>query len=247
MRTQSKQLKLTDAIKRAGLAFGSRPWYCSGTFLLVMLIGYAANTTLDNIMAPVSFPVPELVVSLIAFGGVATWLLGELIKLGFKRSALKLHREGEAAYTDLLIESALGVRYLVAWLLFNFLVVGVPVGLLAVSFWVSGSGMSTLLQTTAGNLFVLALIALGVFFALVFHLYPYVLLDRKTGIWESLTDSQRLTHGALAELLLFYIIVAFVNIIGLLLFGVGLLVTLPITILAQANIYHQLAEQTFRT
>ena len=62
---------------------------------------------------------------------------------------------------------------------------------------------------------------------------------------DALKLSYEMTTGHFMELFLFFLSVLVINVIGLLLFGIGLLVTVPITGIAGAYVYRKLAQKTF--
>jgi uncharacterized membrane protein len=84
------------------------------------------------------------------------------------------------------------------------------------------------------------LIVPGIILALKFQFYDYFIIDKELGIMESLERSGKITEGALWELFRFAITLIGINILGALCFGVGLLVTIPTSMLAMAHVYRQL-------
>ena len=85
----------------------------------------------------------------------------------------------------------------------------------------------------------IALIIPGIYLALRFSMVRFAVLDG-AGITESLHRSGRLTHGHKWHLLWFFLTLAGMNIIGLLLLYVGLLVTVPVSGIAWAHVYLKL-------
>ena len=84
------------------------------------------------------------------------------------------------------------------------------------------------------------LIVPGIILALKFQFYDYFIIDKELGIVESIEKSGKITEGALWELFRFAIILIGINILGALCFGVGLLVSIPTSMLAMAHVYRQL-------
>lgn len=84
------------------------------------------------------------------------------------------------------------------------------------------------------------LIVPGIILALKFQFYDYFIIDKELGIVEAIEKSGKITEGALWELFRFAIILIGINILGVLCFGVGLLVTIPTSMLAMAHVYRQL-------
>lgn len=80
----------------------------------------------------------------------------------------------------------------------------------------------------------------GIFLAVKYSMYRYLVIDKGLGPVEALTKSGEITYGAKWKLLGYGIIVGLINIGGALLFGVGLFVTIPITMIATAYVYRTL-------
>jgi uncharacterized membrane protein len=86
-------------------------------------------------------------------------------------------------------------------------------------------------------------LALCVFPALIvtaFYLFAYVfLVDRKLGFWEAMESSRRLVVQDLLGYIFFVFLLLLFNLLGLLLLGVGLLVTIPVSVAAIAVAYKE--------
>jgi hypothetical protein len=82
----------------------------------------------------------------------------------------------------------------------------------------------------------------GIYFALRFAMVKYAVVDGAR-VLESFQMSTKMTDGHKWQLLLLFIAVVIVNIIGLLLLVVGLLVTVPVTMIAMAQVYLKLKEK----
>jgi uncharacterized membrane protein len=76
--------------------------------------------------------------------------------------------------------------------------------------------------------------AIGLMFA------PYLVIDKGLGPVEAMKESWRITMGHKWHLFLFGLALAGINILGLLALVVGLLVSVPVTILAVAHMYRLL-------
>ncbi len=105
-------------------------------------------------------------------------------------------------------------------------------------------GIASLLNGVVLFVGFLFLIIPGIFLMVSLQFYTYFILDCKAGIVQSLRNSWALTHGVKGKLLLFSLAVMGLNFIGVILLGVGILVTLPVSMLAGAMVYDRLLEQT---
>jgi len=79
----------------------------------------------------------------------------------------------------------------------------------------------------------------GIIWAIMFYLAAYLIVDKNIGPVEALKTSVELTRGLKWDLGVFASVILLVNIIGLVCLGVGLLITLPMTMLANVYIYRQ--------
>ncbi len=83
------------------------------------------------------------------------------------------------------------------------------------------------------------LIIPGIYFALRFSMVRYAVLDG-AGVMESFEKSTKMTDGLKWQLLGFFAVVIVINIIGAILLMVGLLVTIPVTMIAMGQVYLKL-------
>jgi hypothetical protein len=102
-------------------------------------------------------------------------------------------------------------------------------------------------ESVSGVLLTLTLAILGLsyaaFFAVTVRLgqFPFLIIDRGTGVLESLRMSMQLTRGRAATVFLIYLAQFAINLAGLLVCYLGLFVTLPLTSLTSAVTYNALS------
>ena len=89
----------------------------------------------------------------------------------------------------------------------------------------------------------IALVIPGIIISLMWSLAPYLVLDQKSGIIESLKRSYHITRGHKWDILALVMIVLIINLLGLLALVVGLFVTIPVSYLAFARMYDLLLTQ----
>jgi uncharacterized membrane protein len=87
----------------------------------------------------------------------------------------------------------------------------------------------------------------GLYFALKYSFYGYLIADKKLGAIEALKASARLTVDMKWLLVGFGVVTASVLFLGLLAFGIGLLIAIPVVSLAVIFVYRSLYRQTFDT
>jgi hypothetical protein len=88
------------------------------------------------------------------------------------------------------------------------------------------------------------LIVPGVIWAVQFGLWPYFVVDKGLGPIQALKASSRTTMGVKWDLFGFGVLCGIFNLAGLLCLIVGIFVAYPITLVAYALVYRQLAAQT---
>ncbi len=77
-----------------------------------------------------------------------------------------------------------------------------------------------------------------VFLVAAIYLFPYLfLVDRQHSFWDAMEASRKLATADVLGYVMFVILLALLNLVGLMLAGVGLLVTIPITLAAIAVAY----------
>jgi uncharacterized membrane protein len=89
----------------------------------------------------------------------------------------------------------------------------------------------------------LLLVFPGIIWGIKFFYYPYLIVDKDEGIIGSLRASSQITMGAKWDLLVLFILLALINILGVVCLFVGLFVTVPITMVATAVAYRSLESQ----
>lgn len=166
--------------------------------------------------------IPDLLASQLQERGATVqstlmWVLGVVLLgflwVGMVRMALDAVDGAEVQLGTLTSQGSLVLRYVVASFIFG------------VAFFV-------------GSLFFLVP---GLVVLVFLYFYDYVLVDRHAGILECLRGSADVGEGNRVRIFLFLVALLVLNLVGALLLLVGLLLTLPITYVASAHAYRQLA------
>lgn len=84
----------------------------------------------------------------------------------------------------------------------------------------------------------------GIFIAVRFQFYPYFILESGDSSFTALKKSFYLSQNFTLELLLFGIAVVVLNLAGILLLGIGIIFTYPLTTMATAIIYKGLVQES---
>lgn len=80
----------------------------------------------------------------------------------------------------------------------------------------------------------------GIIAGIALSFAAYLVIDKGLGPVEAIRESMRITEGHRWNLFIFALILIAINILGLLAFGVGLLITIPVTAIAVVHVYRWL-------
>jgi uncharacterized membrane protein len=143
---------------------------------------------------------------------VVSIVIDSTLNMGLIRITLELHDNGRFQAADLFNCIRLIFKYLIGSILYSLLVI---IGLVL-------------------------LVVPGIIWAIKYHFFFYLIVDKKLGPIEALEKSAQITNGAKLDLFFFFIILILINLLGALCLIIGLLVTIPIAMLATAHVYRQL-------
>lgn len=182
-------------------------------FLALTLIIFVALTSLPGIFADFFRNNGSPFLAFIA--SLAGWVLQLTVSLGIVFVMLKIVEGKKAFYKDLFAKVNLFLPFLFGSILSSIIIV--------VGFFL--------------------LIIPGIYLALKFQYFTYAMVDKNMGPIDALKESSRITKKVKLKLLLFNILLMLINILGALALGVGLLLTVPTTMIATAYVYKKLSEK----
>lgn len=88
------------------------------------------------------------------------------------------------------------------------------------------------------------LIVPGLYFAIKYQFVQYLIVDKKMDVIEAFKESSKMTNGHKWNLLLLVLLYVAIVILGVMALGVGLLVAIPIVMVAQAYVYKKLSSNS---
>jgi hypothetical protein len=152
--------------------------------------------------------------------GLVWWAVAHLaflvvylgIVAGFLHMCLVFYDGGAPTYGDTFTHMTLGPRLLVGHIVYLVIVVG---------------GLALLVVP-------------GIYLAMRFALFGYCLVEGETNVLRSFHRSALLTRNTQFPLLAIFVGVVFLNLLGASVFGLGVFVTIPFSVLLTAAIYRQL-------
>lgn len=105
--------------------------------------------------------------------------------------------------------------------------------------------LATLLYALIVVVGIILLIIPGIYLAVRLQFYKFIVIDNENmGPVNALKKSMDITRGHFWKLLGFMITLGLFNLLGLLFFVVGLIVTIPVSVLAMAFLYKKLSSPT---
>ena len=135
--------------------------------------------------------------------------------MGIIRISLSIYSGSKIRFMDILSETHRFLDYMVAYFLFFFM-------------------------TFLG---LVLLIFPGIIWASTYLFYGYILIDEKEKPIASLKRSKELTKNNRLQIFYFLLVLLGINLLGALLLGVGLLVTIPISFISMGYVYNKLKEK----
>lgn len=147
---------------------------------------------------------------------IVGWVIIMLGKMGFYNSALLLTKGLKPGFDQFYIHWRLLISWLVASILF------------AIMF----------------TLGLALLIVPGLFVWTIFGFYPFFILDKGLGPIKALKKSIEVTKGIRGPTFLLFLACAGLDLLGIAFFGVGLLITAPVTLIAIATVYRKITGQS---
>ncbi|MCX7770756.1 MAG: hypothetical protein N2202_06705 [Proteobacteria bacterium] len=146
--------------------------------------------------------------------GIGAKLIEVFLIMGFMKITLKIIDWEKPVFTDLFSCIPLIFKYFIANLLYFAIVC---VGLI---------------------FFIIP----GFYLAVKYQFYDYFIVDEENGPIEALQNSAKITKGVKWELIKLSTANLSINLIGFVLFFIGLIVTFPITIVARSYVYKRLLQ-----
>lgn len=147
-------------------------------------------------------------------GNIAAWIINVIIDMGIIRIALKLVDMEKPSFSDLFQGKSL-INYILASII-NCVIIAVG--------------------------FILLIIP-GIIFAFRLQFAKYLVIDKGMGPVDAIHKSWDMTRGITWNLFLFSLLLVLINILGLIAFLVGLFITVPLTMVANAFVYRKLLSQ----
>lgn len=190
--------------------FKKRP----GFFIGVMLILSIISGIVSRVFPAPNAQTPSSILGLVLVTFILGLLIEALVKMGSINLLLKAHEDPASAKVSDLWYPQWGT-------FLNYIGAGILSGVLIVIGFI-------------------LLIVPGIYLALRFMFVPYLVIDKKLSPVDALKESSRITLGHKWQLLGLVAALIGINIVGAILLLVGLLVTIPVSMLVVVHAYRVL-------
>lgn len=141
------------------------------------------------------------------------WILQLAVSLGAIAIALKIHDKKKVEHKNVFDYFRLVIPYFFGSIVYGLVVIG---GLIL-------------------------LIIPGIIWSIKFRYFPYFMVDRGLGPIDAMKKSAKITKGNKWNLFFFGIILGFINLLGFLALVVGLLITIPLSMMAEVYVFRKLS------
>ncbi|MEZ4102991.1 MAG: hypothetical protein R3B55_00205 [Candidatus Paceibacterota bacterium] len=164
---------------------------------------------------------------------IASILVSPILYYLTTKVSLKISKDEKVGWKDLFSDFNQKI-YL------SFLAVSIFINIAIIILGAIGVFVGISIPLVGPFVFLVFFLALFIFFMGVILFSYYRLVDIESDFWKAIKDSFALAKGNRLFLIKFMIVAFLLNLLGVLLLGIGLLVTFPITSIAIAHIYNKI-------
>ncbi|MCY2933849.1 MAG: hypothetical protein NT172_06740 [Planctomycetota bacterium] len=225
--TGSRDFAISDVLERSWQILRSQMGLVISAFFALFFISFGFQF-IAGLMAKKDAINPMMVLLNFAGGIVSLY-----ITCGFFTFLLNLASGRKASLNDLFKGGPILIKAFLGGILMS-IAFGVTIGIFI------ALGL-ILFNNTGGAAEIFVLIIVGVFaftfIATRYSQYLYLLVDREVGVMESFNLSSKLMKGRFWQYNIMLMVFGLINLSGLIPFGLGLIVTIPLTSIATAVYY----------
>lgn len=197
---------------KEAIVFGWETTTSNFSFFLGLMVILAAFSFSISFLGDVFEQQEILLGSFVIF--IVGIVVGTILEMGILLITLEIYDQKRPHYKDILIPKNYLFRYLIAKIAYGIVVI---VG------------------------FILLIIP-GIIWSLKYKFVRYLIVDKGMSIKEAFAESSKITSGSKWNIFWLSLLLGLINIAGVLALFVGLLLTIPVTIMAYAYVYRKLLE-----
>ena len=219
-----------------------------GLWVFIMLLMIVLNLFLSTIQ--------EVLLSKItaqtALFTITAYLFQMGLNLGMLRIALNINNTNATTLKDLIGSFHMLIPYVLATIIFlaiMLLAASPGILLLFISISSDWETIATLEWINSGTMLIptLLIIVPATYVSVRLQFYDYFLIDNECSILESIINSAKITKGYVGELFLLGAMLTIMVLISIIPMGAGLLISIPLGIMANTHVYLGLKKQSLKT
>ena len=219
-----------------------------GLWMLIMLLILGLNLILGNIQDEL---LDKITLQTVLFT-IAAYLFQMGLNLGMLRIALNINNTNETSLKDLVRSFHMLIPYMLATIIFLAIMLLVASPGIVLLLMLISSDWETVVALewlNSGTMLIVALLIImpAVYVSIRLQFYDYFLIDNECSIIESITNSAKITKGFVGELFILGAILSIILLISIIPLGAGLLISIPLGIMVNTQVYQKLNKQALKT
>ncbi|OJI06355.1 hypothetical protein BK004_04295 [bacterium CG10_46_32] len=214
-----------------------RFWFFLQVILVMAVVIYGPSLIMQSFK---NIELPTIVTVFFFFAGIVFWVIQAFMSIGLIRVVLA-HVDGhEAHISDLFTGGRFLVKYIVnVFLMALFVWVAIAfVGALYLFVFTVLPKFLFFLLILVGTPF---LFVFGIIYAVRLQFAPYLVIDKNLGPLIAIKESWNITRGMFWDLVVLALILLAINLLGIVALGVGLLWSIPTSLLVFGFVYRKLS------
>lgn len=190
-----------------------------------------------------------VILSAVKFIPIFQMIVSLLVALSTASISLIIVKQESFSFSDLfnrlrsphLVLKFFGLTIIYGAVVCFFILPFIASSALTISMFLLGGITTINLKLQVLLLVTLLMFLYGVYLSVCFKFYPYVLLENENmKMLDIIKHTYKLTYERFWQLLWFFIIISVLNALGFILFGIGLIITIPVSVFALAHLYRRL-------
>ena len=172
------------------------------------------------------------------------WFIAQIfISMGLVYMSVRIVRGEKIAWTDFKVAAKYFWKFLGAAILLLIplvVVIGILMAIFVGSIFLNAGSLGGLAGVGIVGMIVGLAVFVGIlWYIMAFYFYQYAVIDQNKGPMGALKESFRMTKGTRWKLVGFTLLIGLFNLVGMIPFLLGLIVTTPMTIIMYAYVYEK--------
>ena len=190
-----------------------------------------------------TFIIASIISSAVKFVPLINYVVGIFIGLSVVSISILMSRNHEFTFSDLytpVLSQKRVLKFIVLTVLYMFLI---AICLAPLSIVVTASLMNNKAMAIFGLLLSALTLVPGIYLSVRMKFFPFVVVENENAsVLDLIKMTYKLSSHHFLSIFLFLVAATLLNILGVMFFFVGILVTIPVTVLASAHMYNKLKD-----